>query len=516
MRRRELLGLLLMFLFVMDFYIVFVYPGVSDFDFWHMGISESIEQSGSMRLGDKNAGFYVLTIIVVNVCEISYTHLPFLPLQLIPLFVGLAALFTGSTRTAATALLCVGAYLTFSANPSQFNWGYHDLGLVLILTLMVASKLHRSDHSRKSRLQSTALLMVLIVALNFMSYKMTLVAVIYLASMELLRRIENRRLTADTRYRKWSFSTISAFGIVFILSFNEFFYNEFIPVARLSAEDAYSHSSGLQKLFFGFSAKSEDPLSSYYIQSSSSLLLEHTLWLVILATGLIWGLYLVLGRMKQKRRISVREEDFIGLLGCAALIMVVYTFLGLSELLLVILVGLLGYLLLSNVSRNRLVRLSIVAVTAMVALNAISAYQASEQGIQSGQRSHSYFDYVNPAAEWCILSNDPDIVTYTTDVFTLGFIDKAAVEKGFGSDMHLVLFDRGQLQSLLNPDYNLTTRNVGSEDIYIINYGLDHFETNGWENYESWSNSHESIDESRLFDVVFSSGDVEILAQGLA
>src|SRR6266566_2976159 len=227
MKTSEKLGVALVVVSVFNYFLLVVYPSVSDFDYWLMRAAIDVQTQGHVSVLEGTAGFYVETVALSRLSGIGYDVIPTLPLQLFPLvFIGLA-LYKRMTSRGVVYLPLALLYLTSIGYSTAFTWVSHDIGLLLVMCCMLLV-LIRGDASQSSpRIATSIAIIILLISLNFMSYKLIFVALVFLTVLRFLEGGRNSSAPGEPTDPRSRVVTLALIGTVLVLVYNGFFYASF-------------------------------------------------------------------------------------------------------------------------------------------------------------------------------------------------------------------------------------------------------------------------------------------------
>ncbi len=497
MRRTERLGLLLLLVLMSIFFLLVTYPGLDDFTYWRV-TSETLTA-------------------LSEVTNMPLDVLVLLPIQLYPLLVLMAAALRRANGAKLGYLALVGAYLAGSTNFSQFTLWVHWFGFLLFLQILLLVLVRSNGTGRNLPAFSIALI-VSIVSLNFISYKLTFFALAFLASLQSVDWI-HRYLLGGSRSRSLGVhGRVALIGIVFVLAFNQFVYNQLFASVRVALENPWL---GIDWILGVFGSTSTDPLSAFYSHSPTGMIYATLAWLVVLFVALMLCGIMLARRVHSGLELSVGEKAVLASGVAAVLIFVIYTFLGYADLSLAIFVSIIAFATLFARNIRRIRQVAVCGIAVLLLLDLALAAQAVNYQFYNGQRDSSGFKYLAPPSEWYIRfgssgksGNPAQLAGLTSDILTCGYIMKTEAEQGVNNPADCHLFGPNELRYLLG----LSDPSLGLGDfrgaMFAINYKEPRFAVQGWQFYNSWAAYRQVLDATPYMNRVYSSGDVDLMLVG--
>ena len=246
------LKLLLIQIFLLYvFFLLVYYPIVGNiFDYWHMARAINYENAHLIFAGDTNAGFYVLTVIISNVAGVSYSVIPTLPLQALPVLLGIIVFIGLLSRNDPNFLFALFflplVFLFRFGYQDVFTWWSHGVGFFLVLiSLLLIDRCSQQNVPEQWRYH--LLLILLISGINFISYKMTFYVIMLIIFYQVVIYVCGH--FQRKKHIGRSYINTIFFGIIYVLTFNTMYYREFLPRLRMSSEVT---STSAEKLFSSF------------------------------------------------------------------------------------------------------------------------------------------------------------------------------------------------------------------------------------------------------------------------
>lgn len=508
--------ILLLVLTFFIFFLLVINPSISEFDYWHMTNAIITEKSGFVNMQDLDLeglnAFYMIIVYFAVVSNVSYDILPSLPLMALPLILLLIAIFKNmcnedKKKYHYISLSLVLIYVTQSSFP-RFGLFPHNVGFILFLVIVLLSLYL---HNCKNRQTVSLLIIVTMISINYISYKLTFYIILFIISMSIISEYYVRRRSSMQR----PFAVVALIGIIFTLSFNQFVYHNFLP--KITSASEVRSSWGIEKLLSlsNFFRNPEDPLSEYYLSTPLEIKYSYLFWLVIIMISIILCTIHIFKKFLKRKNFLIGEKVIFGLIISSALILIVYNALGLADLSFLVFTGIVGYVMISQLSRNYK-RFVLIGILLLLVLNVYSNVEAVRNNFYMGQKDENYFQYINPISEWYFKHVTNDIRKHTgTDVLTRGYFLKEIAIDNISYKYNPELLSREQMLLLLKPDINLIEKNpdfIYYDFRFIINYReRPFFSIGGWDSFNSWSYYKKNIEMNRYIDSIYSSGDVDIV-----
>lgn len=482
-----------------SYFFLTSYPGIADvFDYWNMSISQAVINNATVDFALTNPGFYTLSAIISLICSIDLATLPFLPLQFIPTFLFFFLLIKKCDANwyVAGIMMIVGIFGV--GFPGTVTWWPHGVGSILYLSSIYLS-LSQFKFKDKKRIELFFLMLICIVALNFVSYKLTFLALVSLLFIHL-----SNYLSGTTN--RFELSAVIAIGSIFVLSFNQTVYNILIPKARLLMDN--SAYSGIEIILQVISSKKEDsPLSLFYAHHSTELYMINFLLLAILLLFLIIFITILIIKIIKHHELSPIER-VIPSIGLASLIILaIYSEMGLADMALIPFISLLSIPLLLR--GNKIIkRTMVVGLVILLALVLISSFEYWDEKTTT-IRDQNEYSYLSPVVDFYNekIIIDGHTLHTSTDIFTSGYF-MLMDEKLNNNVTAPTGLSEEDAQYLLNIASNNTDF---IDNAYVINYRLDRITIQGWERLDSWSDSKGLILENQRLNVIYSTAYVSII-----
>jgi len=507
--RRNLILLFLTIYVVFLSFLILHFPSVDDFTFGSLKYVESIEITGFVDVSSNNVPcYYILNYIIGKLCNLPGQDIVVLPFQIIPLILILISILKQINPKFLTCCGVVLIYFTSDYAPIS-SWFVHIVGSIYFLLLITIVMKGIKTQSSNSRRPYDILLIIVILALNFMSYKLTFVSIAFmiLAQMGLVysmsRRQDHSRKYILSKFYS-NYGTIF-FALILVLFFNHFVYDTFFPV--LNAYSEFSSSSGIEKMFSARLQDPNDPLSEYYLQSPGYLAQLHVLWIGLLIGGLSYFGIKTMRKMVRKNPISFEESIVLSLLGATVLTYIIYNLLGLSDMQFLVLTGFIAYAqIFKGISPDKK-KIICAVVLIFLLLNVSIIYEQIKYNYSPAQRDSNFFEYLDAPSAWVVkfLVAESDTTRCVTDTLTYTYISYHA-ERVIEDNIYerLQILSREDIISIIRPAG--TSNN--EFDYLVANYNLMKFQILGWERFKSES-VYKKLD-SGISDLIYTSGPVNI------
>jgi len=489
---------------------------VDDFVFSNLTWAMSAEITGHVDMYlDPFPGYSVVCTIFANVLGLRYESVVALPF-LAPLFVftlmAIIRRMAGSPSRAVAILVMATWMLYFGASPTLFC---HTIGLALFLVVMLVSLMRLGKQTPEtqrnpSNVQSSIVLLVLVISINMVSYKLMMLTILFFVALQISLLFSRVRGQENPNNQLRGFMALTVFGITIALAFNWFFYRGFIPSILYSSGTPLD---GIIRLFSALSSKEPTALSAYYFVGESNRLPLYLMWAGLILVSVILC-YAILF-LKTSRRISLSsgERAAVALISAGVVILMIYSALGLADLEYILVGGLLGYPVLFRPSHRHTRReignkIIAVFVLLMFSLTIIMNAFAVIDDSYGGQTDSNAFQYLEGPADWYI-AYASDTTSTSTDILTWGYIMKDTSSLGEPESPYLHPFSEDDLLFILEPSL-YQTHNSSLADLYVFNYRERYFSVYGWEKFESWSYHIPDVRNNPNLSVIYTSGAVDV------
>lgn len=322
--RKEFLGLCIVLLVCYLHFFYSMYPRRLDMNYeallnFFMGGTLGFFDSSEIS----TLGGFIFSLIASQITNISYQELSTLPLVLLPLALLSATVLRAIFHGDSAYLLIFISYILPVVYPPIFIGGYHELGFLLLLS-MILILLKYSDNRNLSATSVITVLLCIVLIINYISYKITFIMIIfllflfgltYLYSKYFYKISENLEEFDEVVYKLY----FPKLGIVLIpviiaLSINQFFYNSFVPVLG----DSVYFSSGLERFFqklgvSAFASINNPFLVPYYDAASSKLFFFSISRFILIIAGLLICCLILAHKFLKKEKLLFSEMVFLAL-----------------------------------------------------------------------------------------------------------------------------------------------------------------------------------------------------------
>lgn len=517
--RRERLGIYIVLLGCYIHFFYSMYPRRLDMYYEHLVTAAEGATSGFFDPSSVSvAGSQIISLITSQITNIPHQELSMLPLLLLPLVLLSATVFRAVFHGNSVYLLILIAYLLPVGYPPTFTGGCHELGFVLLLSVVSILL----TYSVNRNLSSTSVAMVLLciaLIINYISYKITFVMIIFLLflfgltclyyrhSHKVGEVLGERRGVVDK-------PNLSKLGIVLIpviigLALNQFFYDSFVPVL----ENSVYYSPGLERLLqnigIGTPASVDNPcLVPYYDASSPRLYFLAVLRFILIVASLpVCGL-IIARKFLRKEKVTSNERIFLALTISATAVLVIYNLLGNFETTYLVFCGLMGYgLLYVDIRRFRT-----LITTAIVVLSVISVGYTCTMIYEDayvGHRDYNDDSYMYPPYRWVASHVDLQNTNLVSDRFTGDYFIFQRFKEINTKDLGLPSFRTDDLLLLLEPQQVIGENRKNK--CYIINNRLEYFVIDSWYQFKSWKLIQDKISPNPHINEIYSTGAVRIV-----
>jgi len=509
----EILLIITLLLFSLLFILFFTFPSLDAFAYFNSLDVNSIENTGNFNvISHSIPGFIILLVTISKICLISYDVLLTLPILIIPIILFLFIILKRIVDNIFICAILVLIYLTFISG-SIYTLFCHNIGLVLLLSVIFLAflQLQSFDKDIFKKILIFMLFIVLIISTNFTSYLQTFCIISFLIGLQLIRWIESSQ--SRSKSRNIQFLMIALIGTVFVLTFNQFFYNEFIPFFRLSLESP--SIAGFEKLLSFLFTLPTDPLSAFYRTIPSQITYSYIFSLIFILFSLVISGIIFIYRIIKKRKFIVSEAIIFSLCFSFGLLFIIYFILGQIIIYLIFLLGVLtlGFLF-QHTSKSR----KIIIVSIMFLILISNTYRDVEvtriDNVSiSGQKDSNFFRFMVPSSKWYInyivnAENTSGFDNKSTDILTAGYFTFEGLKEKKLIHNYLNIFSKNDLLFLLKSE--IVINSDINNSIFIINYKLSEFSTKDWKTYNSWSNYKSNIQKNENLNIIYSSGYIDI------
>ena len=503
MRKKELVLLVITVSVFVIIYALYLSHTIDDFVYAQVADVISLLNMHYISLTTTNIGFIIYSTILVIVTNISPFLLPLIPLQEIPILLLLIAIIRKISNYNLYTYLIVIVYVISGTSPNMTNWFCHYTGLILLLTIVYVYLLNYTN----SKMELSLLLIIVLISLNFISYKMIAYALVFISSVIIIELLEHRLIGKTSKKRRISLLNIGLIGCVATLSFNYFFYNVFIPIAQDPTR--LSTINGIEKFLFQYLNLSKlDPLAAYFYQVRFPAIfyLNSKIYYAIILILIGSFIKIVIDDIIKKKVVTQDLKMILAVLISIIIMSAAYAVLGYLDLFLltICILFILGVL----VRYRKYMIIFIPSLLFLIIFNISTLSFLSWNHIYSGQKDNSDFKYLQSFSSWYDKS---EINSYqqhiATDVLTREIVFAYLSEHNLISYTCSSVFTTEQLSILLG----LKQEAIPTEkEQYIINFKEDYFSIMGWNEFVSWSKIGTNIENRNSLDCIYSSGDLSL------
>jgi hypothetical protein len=502
-RKNNSIKIALLFIFgFLAIILITTYPTVDDFIFSNINNAVRVASNGHFdAASDRVPGFTSVLVILYEICNIPYEVLVTLPLLIISFVLVFLAILKRS-RNSLYPLIAIVCLLYFCMRPILFC---HTIGLFMLLVIVFLALLRMENPNHQ--FATSILIIVMLISLNYVSYKLTAFGISFISVLYLIEVFEKKIIHLDVDAKNHRFGILAIIGLIFVLSFNQFFYNSFIP----TLQKFESPFLGIEKMFsLFFTNQSYDPLSIYYFKGEIGNAPLYIAWMAIIGILLIMFVVVIYKKIVLREYLSNNEKITLSFGASAGLIFIIYVRLGLAGMGYIILTGLLGCGVLLTVNSKHLRLFAKSSSVLLLAISISMLILASQNDDYGGQKDIGHFRYLKSPAKWYVRYAEYDANIYPktyTDVLTSGYYWKTALSENKSNTYRPAVFSSNELLFLLDPNGNpYRIREANSQNVYIINYKLRRFAIMGWHNINSWSKYRTKIISNPYLNIIYSSG----------
>lgn len=473
-----------------------IYPAVLDFYYINLApYTEIIENHRVNIFGTGIGGTQIQTLILIETTGLSYFTLKSAPFLLLPLFFMLVSIFRSLIEDPYSVFLTISILLPF-ASPGLFVLGCHELGFVLYLTFILTIIL---NYKKSLDWCSTSIIgITVIVCINFISYKNDALIILFLlffcVLLMLMRIKERRNLPLKHAY-------MPLIGLIMAFGLNTYFYSTFTPYL----EQSEFENMGIFKIVsIGSSA---NLLGDYLHKTPDCLLYIGILRNILIITVL--GAILVIIIWRTMRRIDPTYLDliFLSALFAGASILTIYTILGTSTIFYVVFSGYLGICLLNKYLKASF-NWSKAIIYILLLLGLIYMIAIVGSGYYMGHKGPDEFQYLAFPTLWLGNHIEEDSNQHIkSDVLTIGYISYHSPKQDILVNYPKTYFTVDEATQLIQQNsQKKSTHNT----YFVLNNKLHYFAIERWYHIKSLSNYRFDIQKSHNFDILYSTGFVNI------
>lgn len=502
---------ILLFSFI-SYFLAIYYPQVSDgFDFWHMAIVIQVERLGHIDPSYPNSGYYLATAIMSIISGIDADTIPTLPLQSIPFILLLFIIMKNISfgKSIIPLIILSGIILTRITkfdNYNEFGWWSHGIGIILALTVIYLVIIRIS--SDKGVQMTSPLLILLIFALNFVSYKMTAFSLIIILSLQIINWIETKLIKERENIKNYRLGLLFLIGIIYVGTFNNLLYDEFIPRIRIASEMSTSFLS------FWTGSHRYPLLQEFSRHVPADIRYATNVIQILILIGLAFVAFRILWKFSRRRELLKGEEVLLGMMLADAAILLIYSNLGTFDVVLLVFTGLFSFPILvisDNKSSRKYQSIVVLGLSIILVLNVYVSVRNLQDGFYEGVRDENFCQYLKSPSSWYIkhiIYPGGSAWKASTDVFTGGYIAKEIAKINTKSTNAPDFLSYDDISLLLR--HNISFSELYGDRYFIINKALQHFWIGGWNSFGSWKLNNGVLDSNILINKIYSSNDADI------
>lgn len=497
--------------------IIFLYGNIDEFIFLHIGFSHKIDLLGYIPKTDpafydtspSMPGWYLLPVMISKISDIPYDSLLFLPIQQIALSLLYFCVLLNISRNKLISALYVLIISTFS---HTIYFALHDIGFVIFLSIiLLIIILYRSNNS-KTYISASSGIILSLISVIFVSYKTTFYALSFIFSLFLIEYFANKNniLAINQNFRK-TFMNLFAVGIIGFLAFNQIFYLQFIPLIRIIDES----NMGVYKLLTLFLSSPIDlpALFSLYYNPPVILVYIKTIraGLIMLFSFLAVS-YAVLKHIKKpKETLSLSYKLLIALILVGFSIFIIYNLLGLFDIGMLTISGIVALLILYNENHLKKYHIKkLICIVSFVLIMLNISYQVTVNVHNDfPQKDSNYFEYIKPTAKWFMSYVNGTDLKLRTDVLTRGYLIKEAATDRYITSYPLMISGEELLFITQKSSQSTHDKNV----LYLLNFKLNHFSIWQWRIIKSLNYFKKEIESNQGLCKIYSSGFLSAFGQ---
>jgi hypothetical protein len=515
---KEFLGLCIVLLGCYLHFFYSMYPRRLDMDYEALLNFFIGETSGFFDASEISiAGSRIFSLIASQITNIPHQELSMLPLIFLPLALLLATVLRTIFHGDNVYLLIFIAYVLPIGYPPIFTGGSHELGFLLLLS-MILILLTYSDDRNLSATSVITILLCIVLIINYISYQTTFVMIIfllflfgltYLYSKYFYKTSENLEEPDKVGYKPY-FPKLGIVLIPFIIAFsiNQFFYKSFMPFL----EDSVYFSSGLERFFqaigVGGPASVDNPfLVPYYDAASSELFFLSIFRFILIIAGLLICWLILAHKFLKKEKLLFSEMVFLALTVSAVAVFFIYNILGHIETTYLIFCGLMGYgLLYVNLRRFKTYIIAVIVVLSIISIG--YTITMIDEDAYVGHRDYNDDSYMYLPYLWVSSHLDLRNIDLVSDRFTGDYFIFQRFRERNTKDLSLPSFREDDLLLLLEPG-QIIEKNRKNK-YYIINNKLEYFVIDRWMQFKSWKLFKDKIRLNPYIHKIYSTENIDI------
>jgi hypothetical protein len=421
------------------------------------------------------------------------------PIETFPLFILFCLLIYKFVSNINVAIIISAVSITSSFYVAQWTLGSHELGFLLIITLLcIFLKVIQESHHIKA--PYAFLVIIIILATNAVSYKSIFSMLMIVLGLLLIQVLFNLpKMKPKTNELK--LNTIFLIGIVAVLTFNRFVFDVFIP--EFVTYYDFSYSSGIDKLFQLQYVSQHSPLDSFHQLTPVSVN-----YVTVFRSVLMITIILVFVLFAYKFKFDRERKIIFATLFSAITTFIVYDMLGIVQTALMSMVAFIFIAIIIINKKNLYRKIGIIMVLMLVVSNCIVAVNVGNGSYQANQKIDTSTEHLVSSTGWSAnhLFTDNDASIYS-DVFTRGFINSEYSKiKGNTTYPVDVLSDK-EIEYILK----LNDTNNDDSSYYILNNHLSHFSIMGWETFMSWDDINAKCPINPNASCIYSNINIKII-----
>lgn len=505
-------GILLVSIVMIGFFI-FHYPAFNDFIFGNMDNSYLIQKSAHVAKFNV-PGFDVFNTELALISNIPYTILPSLPIPLIPtsliFFCLLWILYKFKRSLDEVFIFILALIYLLSDYSTAFVWSPHVAGISLLLMLLflIVKRIKPDEEKKKIDGPVSLLIIITLISLNFISYKLTFLALTLMIFLHLLNVYQDKtNFKSPYPFKKTNFTQLILIGSIVALYFNEFFYRTFLPTILEPSETEFSSANIFAKLLHSFSKVTTDSLSPYYFKNLTQLTYANTFFLSTILIIVSFVVILCIIKLIKREKYSYQEFVFSSLIMSTACLFLIYAGLGLPDFGIITIAAFIGFLILKDklIFKDKTKKLFIgVLITIIIVSTFATGVIRITNNVYSEQRDNNGFVYLNYPSKWIISYGD--IIT-KSDILSESYF--SLIRSQEGSKKKVTVLSNNEFLEIINENEINKSSLINSN--VIINKKIDRFYLSGWNVMNGWKNMEQEINNNNHLNIVYTSGNVDII-----
>jgi hypothetical protein len=494
--------------------ILLSFGTIDDFIFSNMAYAKKCDNLGYIPISKTNLnndyaympGFDSLIIQISKICNLSYNIISFIPFQLIPLILLIFIIFKNLSNSWIIFSLIILINTTFTY---VVGLQVHGIGNVLFFLVIASTILYYKYSYFKQRIILFFIILLSIISLNYLSYKSTFITLIFILSLCFIDYFEyhitklNKNRKSNNLWRTWL--NIFLIGIIIILTFNKFFYDNFLPQIK------QIYISGLQRLIIIFGVNPPNPLGNNGFYYSFPIFLNYIkiIRLVLLGIVFLLCIFFILRQLikNSNKHLSLPHKIFLSLFLTSITLLVIFNLLGSFDIALLTFTALFGVLLLYdyNFDISKKInkrKFAIIIIIFLITLNTVYYVATKTTYTNVTQRDDNYFSYIKPSANW--LKTYSTVKTQLkTDILTNGYFELELGNKNTTNYSSIL-----SINDILFITQKTSQHDVSKDNIYAINYRLEFFSIWNWNVLKSLTYIKNEIGSNPNLNKIYSSNSI--------